>query len=381
MHVEVAIIGGGLAGSAMAALLARYGVGVALLERDRFPRDKVCGEFLSYDVLPILDRMSLLDQIDDAGASRIRRCRIIGEHRTLEFEFPREARGISRRTLDELLFRAAGAAGARLIEGATVTAIDGNSLTLIRDEERETLTAKVLIGAWGRWGRFDTQFERAFVRDRSHRHFGFKRHYRRIDASSSDSTDLLSFDRGYLGINDVEGGDTNVCGLVHADRLSGHRGRWQAFVERVSAETPAIARTLDSFEPAQEDFLTSEPVIFRPKSPVERGMFLLGDASGIIDPLTGNGMAMAIQSALVAAPFIVAALRERAGAEEGYRRAHAAFFRSRLRWSRLVAPMLTSPRLLQAALPLAPSGVGRMFLQRTRARGETVQALCDAWFI
>jgi flavin-dependent dehydrogenase len=380
MHAEVAIIGGGLAGSVMAALLARRGVSVALVERDHFPRDKVCGEFLSYDSLPILDRMGLLGPIDEAGASRLRRCRIIGEHRTLEFEFPHEARGISRRTLDELLFRAAGAAGARLIEGATVTEIDAQSLTLIHDEERETLTADVLVGAWGRWGRFDTQFGRAFVRDRSHRHFGFKRHYRRIDASTSDSTDLLSFDRGYLGINDVEGGQTNVCGLVHADRLSGHRGRWQAFVERVSAETPAVARMLASFEPAQDDFLTSEPVIFRPKSPVERGIFLLGDASGIIDPLTGNGMAMAIQSALLAAPFVVASLRDRAGAEDGYRSAHASFFRPRLRWSRLVAPMLTSPRLLRAALPIAPSAVGRMFLQRTRARAESVQALCDAWF-
>ncbi len=381
MDADVAIIGGGLAGSALGALLAKRGVNVVVIERDAFPRDKVCGEFLSYDALPILNRMSLLSSIDDAGASKLQCCRVIGERRTLEFSFPTPARGISRRVLDELLFRAAGTAGARLVEGATVTAIDGESLTVSRGEESESIQARVLVGAWGRWGRFDAQFGRAFVRDRSHRHFGFKRHYRRLSGGTSDSTDLLSFDRGYLGVNDVEGGDTNVCGLVHGDRLRGHRGRWDAFMERLAGESPAIRTMLDDYAPAQDEFLSSEPVVFRPKSAVERGVFLVGDASGVIDPLTGNGMSMAIQSALIAAPFILNALNDRRSAEDGYRRAHESFFQPRLRWSRVVAPLLSSPRLLGSALALTPlPSVGRLFLHKTRADLSVIDSLCRAWF-
>ncbi len=380
MDADVAIIGGGLAGATLAALLARRGVGVVVIERDEFPRDKVCGEFLSYDSLPILDRMSLLSRIDDAGASQLQRCRVIGERRTLEFTFPAPARGISRRVLDELLFRAAGTSGARLIEGAAVTAIRQSSVEFTRAQLPGSISARVLVGAWGRWGRFDTEFGRSFVRERSHRHFGFKRHYRRIAGSASDSTDLLSFDRGYLGVNDIEGDETNICGLVHGDRLRGHRGRWDAFMERVASEAPPIRRMLDQYVPVQKEFLSSEPVVFRPKSAVERGMFLVGDASGVIDPLTGNGMSMAIQSALVAAPFILAALDDRASAEEGYRRAHESFFQPRLKWSRMVAPLLSSPRLLASALALGPPAVGRLFLRKTRADAGVVRSLCEAWF-
>ncbi|HEV2721551.1 MAG TPA: FAD-dependent monooxygenase, partial [Thermoanaerobaculia bacterium] len=287
---EVAIIGAGPAGSTLAALLARRGIAVALIDRDTFPRDKLCGEFLSYDALPVLDALG----VTLAEAPVIDRCRVVARHRRWEFALPHSARGVSRLLLDDLLFRTAVAAGATPI---TTTATD---LT--------TTNARVVVGAWGRWGRFDTQLERSFVRDRAHRNFGFKRHYR--GATDANVIELHSFPRGYLGVAAVEGGITNICGLVHASRLTHHKGRWDSFVDEIRAEEPTIEAMYARYTPAQETFLASEPVIFRARSAVEHGIFMVGDASGIVDPLTGNGMAMAIQSALVAAPFIVEALRD-----------------------------------------------------------------------
>jgi flavin-dependent dehydrogenase len=361
--VEVAIIGAGPAGSTLAALLARRGVSVALIDRDAFPRDKLCGEFLSYDALPVLDALG----VPLPDAPHITHCRVVARHRAYEFDLPHAARGVSRMLLDDLLFRTAVAAGAAPI---TATATD-----LL------ATSARVVVGAWGRWGRFDQQLGRSFVRDRSHRNFGFKRHYR--GATDASVIELHSFRRGYLGVAAVEGGITNVCGLVHASRLAHHKGRWDAFVEEIRAEEPALEAMYARYTPAQESFLSSEPVIFRARSAVEDGIFMVGDASGIIDPLTGNGMAMAIQSALVAAPFIVDALSShRAKAEDAYRRRHHDLFAKRIAWSRRAAFLLSRPALLDAALAgVRGPGAGAFLVRKTRAEREVVARLAEDWVL
>ena len=358
--VDVAIVGAGPAGSTLAALLAQRGVAVALIDRDAFPRDKLCGEFLSYDALPILDALG----VAIAEAPVIERCRVVSRHRTWEFALPHSARGVSRMLLDDLLFRKAVAAGA----------------TSITSTATELPNAQVVVGAWGRWGRFDTQLARSFVRDRAHRNFGFKRHYR--GTTDTDVIELHSFRRGYLGVAAVEHGITNICGLVHASRLAHHKGRWDSFVDEIRAEEPSLAAMYARYEPAQDGFLSSEPVIFRARSAVEHGVFMVGDASGIVDPLTGNGMAMAIQSALVAAPFILDALRgDRARAEDGYRRRHHEFFARRIHWSRRAAFLLSRPALLDAVLAgVRGPKAGTFLVRRTRADRDAIARLAESWF-
>src|SRR5204863_2347907 len=90
VEVDVAVIGAGPAGSTLAALLARRGCTVALIDRDAFPRDKLCGEFLSYDALPYLDRLGI--DVAAHGAPAITRCRVVGSRRKYEFDFPSPAR-------------------------------------------------------------------------------------------------------------------------------------------------------------------------------------------------------------------------------------------------------------------------------------------------
>jgi len=372
---DVAIVGAGPAGSTLAALLASRGLRVAVFDRDVFPRDKLCGEFLSYDALPVLEPLGVVAEIDQAGAPRIERCRLVGSRRIYEIALPHPARGVSRTLLDDLLLRTAAARGADRRDGVPV-------------DDLASLDARVIVGAWGRWGRFDQQLGRAFVRDRKHRNFGFKRHYRAVPHPhrfpESQTIDLYAFDRGYLGVNDVEGGVTNICGLVHASRLAGHKGRWDAFVETIRREEPRLESLYAAHEPAQDGFLSSEPVIFRARSAVEAGVFMIGDASGVIDPLTGNGMAMAVQSALLVAPVLLHLLEKparRAELEDEYRRRHHAFFAPRIRWSRAVAALLSRPRLLDAALATVRSGsLGAALLRRTRASRDEVSRLADAWF-
>ncbi|HYM59628.1 MAG TPA: NAD(P)/FAD-dependent oxidoreductase [Thermoanaerobaculia bacterium] len=384
-QVDVAIIGAGPAGSTLAAILARRGLAVALIDRDVFPRDKLCGEFLSYDALPVLDALGVLGDIDAAGSPRITRCRVAGNRGSYEFTFPHPARGVSRLFLDDLLLRKAVSHGARRLDGWTASDIgnDGEmaTVTIARGEETRTITARALAGAWGRWGRFDSLLGRGFVRDRTHRNFGFKRHYRAASSHDSEVIELHSFRRGYLGVSAVEGNVTNICGLVHASRLTGHKGRWESFIDEIRAEERHLGALFASHEPAQEGFLSSEPVIFRARSPVEQGIFMIGDASGVIDPLTGNGMAMAIQSALLAAPRLaelVANPAERPRLEREYTVAHAAMFTSRIGWSRRIARLLSRPRLLDALLATrSPRWLGSFLLQKTRAPYEAIARLAE----
>jgi flavin-dependent dehydrogenase len=364
IDADVAIVGAGPGGSTLAALLARRGHSVAIIDRDEFPRDKLCGEFLSYDALPIIDALS----VDLGKAPEIASCRIVGRHRTYAFDFPHPARGVSRMFLDDALHRCAIGNGAQAIT-ATAIAVSRDRVTFDGGEVR----ARVVAGAWGRWGRFDQQLGRAFVRDRSHRNFGFKRHYRGDGAKGV--IELYSFAHGYLGVNDIENGITNICGLVHASRLQGHKGRWDAFVETIRAEERPLEAMYARYAPAQDGFLSSEPVIFRARSAVEEGIFMTGDASGVIDPLTGNGMAMAMQSAVLAASFIETALADRDRAENGYRNRHAALFGPRIAWSRRAAFLLSRPALLDAALRVHPRNAGEFFLRKTRADRDEIAKL------
>jgi flavin-dependent dehydrogenase len=356
--LEVAIVGAGPAGATLAALLAGRGVRVTLFDRDAFPRDKLCGEFLSYDALPVVEALAVNLQ----DAPRISHCRVVGAKRTYAFDFPHEARGVSRMFFDDLLVRTAVARGATF-RHETVSSLPA---------------ARIVVGGWGRWGRFDQQLQRSFVSVRD-RHFGFKRHYR---GPARDSIDLYSFRQGYLGVNAVEDGAINICGLVHGSRLSGHKGRWDAFVETLRREEATLEELYASHTPAQEHFLTSEPVIFRARSAVEGGVFMIGDASGVIDPLTGNGMAMALQSALILAPFLLRILggADRERIEREYRARHRDFFAPRIRWSRAVAALLSRPRALDTALATTRSArVGAALLRHTRASREEVSRMAEAW--
>lgn len=378
-RLDVAIVGAGPAGSTLAALLAGRGMRVAVIDRDAFPRDKLCGEFLSYDALPIADALGALAEIDGAGAPRIEGCRVIAPRHVYHFPFPAPARGVSRMLLDDLLLRRATAAGAMRIDGVAVIALDSGSVTL---EDGRRFAAAAVVGAWGRWGRFDQQLQRRFIRDRSHRHFGFKRHYR--GDQPTGLIDLYSFDHGYLGVNRVEGGAVNICGLVHASRLSGHKGRWDAFVDLIREEQPQLERLYAAHEPVQDGYLSSEPVVFRARDTVERGVFMIGDASGVIDPLAGNGMAMAMQSALLLAPVLerlVSSASDRAALEDEYRRQHRREFAPRIAWSRRVAMLLSRPRLLHGASALVRSPrAGELLLSRTRATPAQLERLMRRWF-
>jgi menaquinone-9 beta-reductase len=366
MRYDVAVIGAGPAGATLATLLASSGRSVALIDRDEFPRDKVCGEFISWDAHPILEALGL-GEILERGAA-IDHCRLFAGGKSLSFPLPSTARGLTRYALDDALLERARAAGAAILTGWNVDQVgEGSKRVHCRNAGGEMMVeAELIAGAWGRWGRLDHQLSRPFVDEREERWFGFKRHF----ASRKDdgSVDLFAMEDGYVGVAPIEQGRTNLAGLVHQKLLRRSGGKWEKVAAGL-ADDHFVLKELIASTP-EGAFLSSGPLIFSQRAPQQQGVLMAGDCATLVDPLTGSGVAMAIQSAVLLYDHLSS------GRLDSFRSSHEQMFGKRLRWSRLLARVLRSPRLLSRLLTLpGMGGLGGNLTRRTRAEEKEVSRL------
>jgi flavin-dependent dehydrogenase len=275
---DVAVIGAGPAGSAAAIELSRAGASVLLLEKAAFPRHKVCGEFLSPEVAAILDELGCRRLLDNAPRMDLACVHTLSKQ-VLEFPMASPAHGLSRRTLDDGLVRAACSHGAAFVEKTEIVSHASGELTA-RDGRR--FQARVVIHASGR-----------SATSGSAQHFGFKAHFL---GDYPARVDLHFLPGGYLGVSPVEDGRINVCALVE---------------KRLVRQAETIVRGILGDVYGQEwPFLYTGPC-----NPGWRGVQGLpaGDAAAFLDPFTGDGISLALRSGRLAAR---AALRMLAGESE-----------------------------------------------------------------
>lgn len=355
---EFAIIGGGIAGSALAALLARAGRDVILLEQDGFPRHKLCGEFLSAESQRLLDRVGCLEEVLALGPARMTQGRFFSASgRDAVFELNGEALGLTRWSLDDALFRHASRRGAAAHQGARVTGIEeipgGARLGVEwKDGRRTSVDARLVVGAYGRRSPLDARLERSFL-DEPADALGLKRHHRPADSEAGrrlarhlrGRVEIHLFEGGYCGFTFVEGGLVNVCLLIEKSLLRGLAApRWDEVCEAMRARSPSLRGRLAALSPAEEGFHAVAGLAFSPKGTSRGRVLFAGDAAGMIVPLCGDGQAMALESAVMLAGLIaegdIAALGGR------WDEAWKARFAGRLRRG----------RLLQSSLLWAPGG-------------------------
>ncbi|WP_419826360.1 NAD(P)/FAD-dependent oxidoreductase [Sphingomonas sp.] len=294
---EAVVVGGGIAGGAVATLLARAGARVTLLEREREPVDKVCGEFLSGEAQRTLASLGV--DLDSLGASRIATLRLASGDRMVEAPLPFVARGLTRRRLDAALLDRAAGAGARVERGVTVRVLAGGRL----DTTAGTLAPATLLLASGKHEvrgatRTSAGCDTGYV--------GFKTHWRptpRARAELRGMIDVVLFDGGYAGLQLVEEGLANLCLLVTRERLDRSGGGWAGLWEWLVRE-PRLASLLGDAEQVTPRPLAISGV---PYGFVHRGAdgpFRLGDQAAVIPSFCGEGMAIALRSATIAASVL-----------------------------------------------------------------------------
>jgi len=357
---EIVIIGGGIAGSALAALLARAGRDVLLLEKDTFPRAKLCGEFLSAESRRLLERVGCLSEILALEPARVTQGRFYSASgRDALFELNGEAFGLSRAALDGALFRHAGRTGAAAFEGAKVERVEEASggvrvAVAWRDGRRTEVVAGLVVAAYGRRSALDARLERSSSPSPTP-WLGLKRHHRPADSEAGRSlacelrgrVEMHLFPGGYCGMTFVEGGLVNVGLLLHQNLVRRLRApRWLDVRAAVRARSASLHDRLSALVAAEEGFQAVAGLEFCPKGTGRGRVLFIGDAAGMIVPLCGDGQAMALESAVMLADLIGTGPLDAAKLSGRWGAAWRGRFSSRLRRG----------RLLQASLLWAPGG-------------------------
>ncbi len=298
---DVIIIGGGLAGLINAILLSRAGLQVTLIEKRNYPHHKVCGEYISNEVVPFLRSHCLYPEaLKPAHISRFLLTSVSGRGSYMPLDMG--AFGISRFALDHFLSEKAKAAGTEVRTSTTVRNVtfDDNYFQLTLSNH-ETLRSQLVIGAFGKRSRLDKQLKRKFTEQRSS-YIGVKYHLK--TNFPDDLIALHNFRGGYCGISRVEDGRYNMCYLGSRSDLRKY-GNIPAMEQAVLWRNPYLKKLL-----TESEFLLEKPEVineisFAPKQPVEQHIMMSGDTAGLITPLCGNGMAMAIHSAKILSELII----------------------------------------------------------------------------
>lgn len=292
---DVAIIGGGLAGLVNSILLCKEGFNVILFEEKKYPFHRVCGEYISNEVIPFLKKHDIFPE--NHHPSAIKHFHLTSTSgKSMKMKLDLGGFGISRYVFDKWLADKAKSMGVSLHESERIHAVTFEDDHFELASQLGTYTSKVAIGSFGKRTKLDKEMDRAFIRKRSP-YIGVKYHIK-TDEVPGDVVALHNFNRGYCGVSRVNGDVFNLCYLSHRDNLRSHKDI-PAMEKAVVRENPHLERIM-----SHADFLFDKPEVineisFEPKEPVFDHVLMSGDSAGMITPLCGNGMAMAIHSAKI----------------------------------------------------------------------------------
>lgn len=358
------VIGGGIAGAALAAHLAQAGRRVILVERRDGPHDKVCGEFVSGEAALYLDDLAI--DLAALGAVRVRSVRLCAGRRVTTAPLPFPAFSVSRRALDEAILRAAAGQGADIRRGRAVRALtpchDG---WLAELDDGETLAAADAFLATGKhdlrgWKR-PSGAQNDLV--------AFKLHWRLAPeetAALGAAVELMLFPGGYAGLEPVEQGIANLCLVVRKRHLAAVGQSWDALLAWLRVVCPQLDRRLGGALACWDRPLAIASIPYGHVATAGRGPipepipepWLLGDQAAVIPSFAGDGIAIALHSARLAADIYLAG-----GTASQFQDHLARDVAAQVRRATLLSRMLVRPfgqAGLAAAARLMPGLVARI---------------------
>src|SRR5579864_9622922 len=358
---DLIVVGAGPAGCAAAITAARNGASVLLLERGRFPRHKVCGEFVSAESLELLQELlTPRDRDLITTAPRIQQGRIFADGAEIHAEINPPAASITRFDLDAALWRSCAESGIAARQEQTVQNVKGTGPVTVKTQT-DMFEAKAVVNATGRWSKL-TSAEIRSTKARE-RWIGLKAHFREV--SPPASVDLYFFDGGYCGVQPIPNGScaVNACAMVSA--------RVATTISGVLRLHPALLERSRHWEPLMEPVSTS-PLVFHKPEPLQAGMFQVGDSATFVDPFIGDGISLALRSGALAAECLMPFFRGSCGLEQAaaeYCRIYEERLAHVFRASSMLRRMLAWPRVVRkpalAFLQQAP-GITKRLVRMTR---------------
>ncbi|MGB5430119.1 NAD(P)/FAD-dependent oxidoreductase [Eudoraea sp.] len=367
-NYDVIIIGGGLAGLTAAIQLAMEQYNILLLERYHYPHHKVCGEYVSNEVMPYLEDLGIVlpktVSIDTLQLST-------RKGKLLQTKLPLGGFGISRYAFDHALYKKA------LSVGVSINFETVKNVTFFKDsfnistEKENSYSAKLVIGAYGKRSGLDKQLNRNFI-GKNAPWLGVKAHYA-LPEFPDNLVALHNFEGGYGGLSKTETGAVNFCYLVSYKSFQAEKNI-ENFNSTVVAKNKFLKQFLENAEPLFTEPMSIAQVSFDRKQLVEGHILMCGDTAGLIHPLCGNGMAMAIHSAKIASERIDNYFKNseygRSNMESDYKKEWEKAFKRRLQTGRILQSILLNPvasSFLMGAIAKSP-GFIRSLIKNTHGK-------------
>lgn len=365
-NFDLAVIGGGPAGTSAAIAAARAGASVLLLERGKLPRQRVCGEFVSAESLSLLgDLLNTSELLDHA--LRIPEARLFFDGHVVATPVEPQAASIARLDLDIALWNSANHTGVAAKLHTSVEKVAGSGpFTLVTSIG--TFGARAVINATGRWSNLLTQSASKPDNEKNSRWLGVKAHF--AESEPHSSVDLYFFEGGYCGVQPVRltttdstEGRVNACAMV--------RSAVARSLSEVFSMHAALKERSENWQPLG-DSVTTSPLIFREPNPVQNAVLLAGDSAGFVDPFVGDGISLALRSGALAAQSLIPFFQNHSSLEQAATQ-YASAYRNHLlpvfRNSSRIRRLLNLPRPIRRSvghLLEATPAVSRLLVRWTR---------------
>lgn len=358
---DIAIAGGGLAGLALVIQSAKAGYRTIVFEKENYPYHKVCGEYISMESWDFLQSLGL--PLEDLTLPIINKLEVSAPNGSIiTHALPLGGFGISRYKLDAMLADIARKENVVLMEQSKVTDIQFSGDHFIVLTGGKEFTSKVAVSSFGKRSNLDVKWKRPFTRVKAgklNNYIGVKYHI-----NTDHPPDLISlhnFENGYCGISQIEDGKYCLCYLTSAENLSNNENNIKKMEENVLYKNPHLKKIFLSSTFLFDNPVTISQISFQRKEQVNNHMLMIGDAAGMITPLCGNGMSMALHGSKMAFNHIDTFLKgmtTRNEMEKNYQYEWQKHFSGRLRTGRMVQSFFGNPaktNFLVSALRPFPS--------------------------
>lgn len=344
-HFDIAIIGGGLAGLALAIQSAKAGYSTVLFEKEKYPYHKVCGEYISMESWNFLASLGL--PLNEMNLPIIKRLNVSSpDGKLFEHLLPLGGFGISRFILDYELCKLARQAGVEVLEETKV-----NDISYSDDKFKISAGSNsspfwggwegaVVCGSFGKRSNIDIKWSRSFVQQKPNKlnnYIAVKYHIK--TNYPADLISLHNFENGYCGISQIEDEKHCLCYLTTAHNLKKSNNSIRQMEREILFQNPHLKKIFTEAEFLYEAPLTISQISFDKKLRVENHVLMIGDAGGMITPLCGNGMSMALHASKLAFESIDAFLQNRISRSEmenQYNRKWKKEFAGRIKTGRLI---------------------------------------------